>query len=59
MFAQIGVAAGFAGTTIKTLDVLLSIDMLIQVVIWWTQPRCRQARYGSPGKSSRLSRHSV
>ena len=31
MFAQIGVAAGFAGSTIKTLDSLLGIDMLVEV----------------------------
>ena len=34
MFAQIGVAAGFASTTIKTLDSLLGIDMLIEVVTY-------------------------
>ena len=34
MFAQIGIAAGFAGTTIKTLDSLLGIVMLIEVVTY-------------------------
>ncbi len=34
IFAQIGIAAGFAGTTIKTLDGLLGIDMFIEVVTY-------------------------